>query len=132
MNYWKSFPQEQKIADLNNRLHDFKSRSYLSSKSRKKNIPARVAGEDETYLLEKGYTNEIIALEQSIGKRTRDNMTILCGFNISRLADEDINALLETIISCHGYVIIDEPFRVYAAAPNRIEVRKRRLGAEHR
>jgi hypothetical protein len=55
-----------------------------------------------------------------------ENLTVLCGYNISRFADEDINTKLERIISCHGYVIIDEPLGVYAAEPNTIEVKKRK------
>jgi hypothetical protein len=32
--------------------------------------------------------------------------------------------MMETVISSHRYVIIDEPLRIYAAEPNKIEVQK--------
>lgn len=113
-------------AKLEERLHDWKSKPPLFVKSRKKNIPARIAQRDATFWLEKGYSSELIILEQSIGKHTVENLTVLCGYNISRFVDEDINTKLERIISFHGYVIIDEPLRVYAAEPNTIEVKKRK------
>jgi hypothetical protein len=113
-------------AKLEERLHDWKSKPPLFVKSRKKNIPARIAQRDATFWLEKGYSSELIILEQSIGKHTVENLTVLCGYNISRFTAEDINTKLERIISFHGYVIIDEPLRVYAAEPNTIEVKKRK------
>jgi hypothetical protein len=113
-------------AELEEKLNDLKSKPPLFVKSRKKNMPARIAQSDATFWLEKGYSSELIILEQSIGKYTVENLTVLCGYNISRFADEDINTKLERIISFHGYVIIDEPLRVYAAEPNTIEVKKRK------
>ena len=114
-------------AELKERLHDWKSKPPLFVNSRKKNISARIAQRDATFWLEKGYSSELIILEQSIGKHTVENLTVLCGYNISRFTDEDINTKLERIISFHGYVIIDEPLRVYAAEPNTIEVKKRKI-----
>jgi hypothetical protein len=111
-------------AELEERLHDWRSKPCLFVKSRKKNIPARIALRNATFWLEKGYSSELIILEQSIGKHTVENLTVLCGYNISRLHDEDINTKLERIISFHGYVIIDEPLKVYAAEPNTIEVKR--------
>jgi hypothetical protein len=111
-------------AELEESLHDWRSKPSLFVKSRKKNIPARIALRNATFWLEKGYSSELIILEQSIGKHTVENLTVLCGYNISRLHDEDINTKLERIISFHGYVIIDEPLRVYAAEPNTIEVKR--------
>ena len=114
-------------AKLEERLHDWKSKPPLFVNSRKKNIPARIAQRDATFWLEKGYSSELIILEQSIGKYITEDLTVLCGYNISKLSEKRFNMLLEMVISCHGYVIIDEPFRVYAAELNTIEVKKRKI-----
>jgi hypothetical protein len=113
--------------ELSKKLYDWILNLCLSNKSRKRNTttPTRIAEEDATCWIKKGFAKELIRLEQTAGKHLDDNLIVLCGFNISKLADEDINAMMETIISCHGYVIIDEPFRVYAAEPDKIEVQKR-------
>jgi hypothetical protein len=112
--------------ELSKKLYDWISNLCLSNRSRKKNtVPTRIAEEDATYWIKKGFANELIRLEQTAGKHLDNNLIVLCGLNISKLADKDINAVMETIISCHGYVIIDEPFRVYAAEPDKIEVQKR-------
>jgi hypothetical protein len=112
--------------ELSKKLYDWILNLCLSNKSRKKNTtPTRIAEEDATCWIKKGFADELIRLEQTAGKHLDSNLIVLCGFNISKLTDEDINAMMETIISCHGYVIIDEPFRVYAAEPDKIEVQKR-------
>ena len=114
-------------AELKERLHDWKSKPPLFVNSRKKNIPPRIAQTDATFWLEKGYSSELIFLERSIGKYITEDLTVLCGYNISKLSAKHFNMLLGMVISCHGYVIIDEPFRVYAAEPNTIEVKKRKI-----
>ena len=78
-------------AELEEKLHDLKSKPPLFVKSRKKNIPARIAQRDATFWLEKGYSSELIILEQSIGKHTVENLTVFCGYNISRFADEALS-----------------------------------------
>jgi hypothetical protein len=112
--------------ELSKKLYDWLSNLCLPNKPRKKNTtPTRIAEEDATCWIKKGFANELIRLEQIAGKHLDSNLIVLCGFNISKLADKDINAMMETIISCHGYVIIDEPFRVYVAEPDKIEVQQR-------
>ena len=75
-------------AELEERLHDWKSKPPLFVNSRKKNIPARIAQRDATFWLEKGYSSELIILEQSIGKYITEDLTVLCGYNISKLSDK--------------------------------------------
>lgn len=113
-------------SELKERLHDWKSKPPLFVNSRKKNILARIAQRDATFWLEKGYSSELIFLERSIGKYITEDLTVLCGYNISKLSEKHFNMLLGMVISCHGYVIIDEPFRVYAAEPDTIEIKKRK------
>jgi hypothetical protein len=110
-------------AQLSIKLYDWLSKLCLSNGPRKKTT-TRIAEEDATCWLKKGLSKELIMLEQKASKYIDGNLTILCGFNISKLTDEEINTMMETIISSHGYVIIDEPLRIYAAEPDKIEVQK--------
>ena len=54
----------------------------------KKIFHARIAQRDATFWLEKGYSSELIILEQSIGKYITEDLTVLCGYNISKLSDK--------------------------------------------
>jgi hypothetical protein len=51
-------------------------------------------------------------------------MSILCAFDISKIAESDINSLMKSIISAHDCVILDEPPVVYTRATRRIRGRK--------
>ena len=54
-----------------------------------------------------------------------NNMSILCAFNISKIAESDINSMLKSIISAHDYVILDEPFVVYSRATGSMRNKKK-------
>src|SRR6266705_2221831 len=74
------------------------------------NLPTRIAVEDYSWLLQNGFAKGLMELEQNIGRRVKENMTILCGYNIAKLTDAK---KLETLLDFHGYAILDQPFRVY-------------------
>jgi hypothetical protein len=78
--------------------------------SNQTNLPTRIAVEDYSWLLQDGFAKGLASLEQSIGRRVNQNMTILCGYNASKLTELKT---LETMISFHGYAILDQPFRAY-------------------
>ncbi len=63
-----------------------------------------------SWFLQNGLAKGLMELEQNIGRRVKENMTILCGYNVSKLTDPKH---LETLIDFHGYVILDQPFRAY-------------------
>jgi hypothetical protein len=92
----------------------------------------KVADEDITYWIDRNLTSELVELEHLIGRHPAGNISVLCGFNTSKLADEGLNRVIEDLISCHGHVIIvDNTFRVYSAEPTKVEVPKGRLRGEH-
>ncbi len=78
--------------------------------SNETNLPTRIAVEDYSWFLQNGLDKGLMELEQSIGRRVKENMTILCGYNVSKLNDPKH---LETLIGFHGYAILDQPFRAY-------------------
>src|SRR2546426_649949 len=73
-------------------------------------LPTRIAVEDYSWFLQNGLAKGLMDLEQNIGRRVKENMTILCGYNVSKLTDPKH---LETLIDFHGYAILDQPFRAY-------------------
>jgi hypothetical protein len=111
--------------------------SYWRTKLGRSNILSneklvKVADEDLTYWIDKDLTSELVELENFIGRHPVGNISVLCGFNISKLADEDLNRVIEDLISCHGHVIIvDNTFRIYSAEPTKVEVPKGKLRGEH-
>ena len=74
------------------------------------NLPTRIAVEDYSWFFQNGLAKGLMELEQSFGRRVKENMTILCGYNVSKLTDPKH---LETLIDFHGYAILDQPFRAY-------------------
>src|SRR5213594_675484 len=89
-----------------------KIRSWMAevNASNETNLPTRIAVEDYSWLLQNRLAKGLMELEQKIGRRVKENMTILCGYNIAKLADAK---KLETVLDFHGYAILDQPFRVY-------------------
>jgi hypothetical protein len=77
--------------------------------SNKSDMPTRIAGEDATWWIRNGFAEEHLKLEQSIGRNSYENMSILCCYDISHVNNEQ----LKSIIDSHGYVILDEPFTLY-------------------
>src|SRR5207302_9358231 len=51
------------------------------------NLPTRIAVEDYSWLLQNGMAKGLMDLEQSFGRKVKENMTILCGYNVSKLPD---------------------------------------------
>jgi hypothetical protein len=78
--------------------------------SNETNLPTRIAVEDYSWFLKNGSAKGLIELEQQIGPGVKENMTILCGYNLSKLTDLKP---LETLIGFHSYAILDQPFRAY-------------------
>jgi hypothetical protein len=67
--------------------------------------------EDYSWLLQNGSAKGLLEVEQNIGLRVRENMTILCGYDVSKIIDPK---QLDKLMGLHGYAIIDHPFRVYS------------------
>jgi hypothetical protein len=95
---------------------------HVHSFNRSQRFPTRIAEEDKTLWLKNGFSpNEDLQLEQMFSTCTCDNnMSILCAFDISKIAESDINSLMKSIISAHDCVILDEPPAVYTRATGSI------------
>lgn len=70
----------------------------------------RVAMEDLSPLLEKYGQDTVLELENELTNRTKDNLTFLCGYRLSRIRDTE---LIEKLVSLHSYVILDNPLRTF-------------------
>ena len=78
--------------------------------SNETNLPTRIAVEDYSWFLQNGLAKGLMELEQNIGRRVKENMIILCGYNVSKLNEPKE---LERLMDFHSYAILDQPFRVY-------------------
>ena len=109
---------EQRLAAWIGHVHSF---------NKSQRFPTRIAEEDATLWLKNGFSpHEDLHLEQMFSTQTCDNnMSILCAFNISKIAESDINSMLKSIISAHDYVILDEPFVVYSRATGSMRNKKK-------
>jgi hypothetical protein len=94
--------------------------------------PAKVADEDLTYWIDRDLTSELVELEHFIGRHPVGDISVLCGFSISKLADQGLNRVIEDLILCHGHVIIvNNTFHIYSAEPTKVEVPKGKLRGEY-
>jgi hypothetical protein len=100
---------------------------HVHSFNKSQCIPTRIAEEDATLWSKNGFsTDEDLQLEQMFSTYTCDNnMSILCAFDISKIAKSDINSLMKSIISAHDCVILDEPPVVYTRATRSIRDTKK-------
>ncbi|MGI0010455.1 MAG: hypothetical protein ACREAE_03555, partial [Nitrosopumilaceae archaeon] len=80
----------KKFADWVSKLHS----------SNKSDMPTRIAGEDATWWARNGFAKEHLKLEQSIGRNSYENMSILCCYDVSHIDNEQ----LKSIVDSHGYV----------------------------
>jgi len=95
--------------------------AHVHSCNKSEHHATRIAEEDASLWLKNGFSaDEDLNLEQMFSTLTCDNnLSILCAFDISKIAESDINSMLKSIISAHDYVILDEPFVVYGRATRR-------------
>ena len=63
------------------------------------------------------FTGYYMDFEKSMGKYLQDSVSVLCGYNISNVTNENIdNKKIKTMIAAHDYVILDESFVMFRAA----------------
>jgi hypothetical protein len=102
------------------RLADWIAKLSSSNKSQQQDntdiATARIAIDDAMWWFRNGFAGYILGFEKSMGRYLQNNLSVLCGYNISNVSNghtdrESIN----TLISAHGYVILDEPFSLYRA-----------------
>ena len=78
----------------------------------------RIAGEDDTWLLESGLLDEVRSIEEIMARKIESNMTILCTYKLSKLLQKN-QEIVNAIISHHDCVIIDEPYTAFTRGPNK-------------
>jgi hypothetical protein len=95
---------------------------HVHSFNKSQCLPTRIAEEDATLWLKNGFSpEEDLQVEHMFSTHTCDNnMSILCAFDISKIAESDINSMMRSIISAHDCVILDEPPAVYTRATRSI------------
>jgi len=71
----------------------------------------RFAFEDDTWLMERGQTEEVIGIEEQLGPKVDENLSLFCFNNVAKLDESK----LKRMIPAHGYVILDEPLSLYKA-----------------
>lgn len=69
----------------------------------------RYAFEDDTWLMERGQTEELINTEEQLGKKVAENLSLFCFNNLTRLDETK----LKRMIPAHGYVILAESHSLY-------------------
>jgi len=100
------------------RLADWIAKLNSSNQSQQNNddSPTWIASEDVLWWFRNGFADYALGLEKLCGRYLQDNVTSLCGYNISNVANRHIDReSISTLISAHGYVILDEPFSLYRA-----------------
>jgi hypothetical protein len=100
------------------RVTDWIAKLNSSGKSPQNNTdsPTMIACEDAMWWFRNGFAAYILCIEKSMGRYLQDNMSALCGYDISSASYGHIDReSMNTIISAHSYVILDEPFSLYGA-----------------
>jgi hypothetical protein len=69
----------------------------------------RIAGEDASWFFRNGLENEFIQTERAIGTQAADNISFLCSYDLAKIDERH----LETIIPCHGFVVLGDPPAIY-------------------
>ncbi|MBN4046347.1 hypothetical protein JYT57_01575 [Nitrosarchaeum koreense] len=75
----------------------------------KSNFPGLVACEDDTWWFKAGLDGAIMSFEKVSGLKTENNFNVICSYNYLELPKETI----ETLTSCHGYAVLDNPISIY-------------------
>ena len=70
----------------------------------------RIAMEDLSLFLEKYGEHTVLDLENMFQKRTKENLSFLCGYHTSRMKNLE---LMEEIMKLHSRIIVDSPLRVF-------------------
>ena len=77
--------------------------------SNKTGFATRYAFEDDTWLMERGQTEEVIGTEEQLGTKVDENLSLFCFNNVAKLDESKLSRM----IPAHGYVILDEPRSLY-------------------
>lgn len=95
--------------------HESKSKlfqwvSELHARNISKTHTTIIAGEYANWFFENDLTGEILSIETGLGRHIKDNMMVLCQYDISAIVDKD---LLEKIVKPHKYIILGDLPLIY-------------------
>lgn len=96
-----------KQKSLNKSLHDWIQ--GLHSLNSDQTATIRIANEDATWWLRNCSPDEYVEFQKSLGKHIQDNMSATCAYDISKIDNEYLRA----VMSSHNYIIFDQPFVIY-------------------
>jgi hypothetical protein len=102
------------------RLDDWIAKLNSSNKSQQQNISdfatLRIASEDAMWWVRNGFTGYYMGFEKSMARYLQDSVSVLCGYNISNVSNENIDSKnIKTMIAAHDNVILDESFVMFRA-----------------
>ena len=103
------------------RLDDWIAKLNSSNKSQHQNntdfVTLRIAIEDAMWWVRNGFTGYYMGFEKSMGRYLQDRVSVLCGYNISKVSNENLDSKnIKTMIAAHDHVILDESFVMFRAA----------------
>ncbi len=81
----------------------------MTVEANKTDSATRFAFEDDTWLMERGQTNQVVEAEEKIGPKVDEKLSLFCFNNLAKLDEAKLNRM----IPAHGYVILDEPLSLY-------------------
>jgi hypothetical protein len=81
----------------------------ICAANKSKTSTTRIAEDDGTWWIRNGHTRALASLERLLCKELPENASILSAFDVSKLNSKEL-ITMKSIIRCHDYVIIEEPF----------------------
>jgi hypothetical protein len=84
-------------------------REWISSLDSPEGSGIRLAREEDSWFFANGFGKELMSLEESLSKHPREEMSVLCIYNLANLHVIPLQRILDS----HSYVITDDPLMVY-------------------
>ena len=119
MSYEELLQEPREYEVVANRLADWIAKLNPGNKSQQNNddSPTRIADEDAMWWVRNGFVSQILGIEKSMVRYLQDNMSVLCGYNISNVSKGHFDReSISTLISTHDHVILDESSVMFRAA----------------
>ncbi len=123
MSYEELLQEPREYEVVVNRLADWIAKLNSSNKSQQEQqnntdiATLRIATEDAMWWVRNGFTGYYLGFEKSMGTYLQDDVSVLCGYNISIVSNENNDSKnIKTMIAAHDHVILDESFVMFRAA----------------
>ena len=123
MSYEELLQEPREYEVVVNRLADWIAKLNSSNKSQQEQqnntdiATLRIATEDAMWWVRNGFTGYYLGFEKSMGTYLQEDVSVLCGYNISNVSNENNDSKnIKTMIAAHDHVILDESFVMFRAA----------------